>query len=130
MLLEKVLDIVEKRVPITGNTRIGKRLRQYRGINYLVLGENEPPDKHGIPKELEAYGRGWQSRRTGQIVIDGGRSGSSSGHPNDATNAFYWGADYDKNVMYVRARNEADEQFLENNIEHILELIFKRLPRP
>ena len=30
----------------------------YRGIHGVILDENEPPDVHGIPKDLEAYGRG------------------------------------------------------------------------
>jgi hypothetical protein len=105
-----------------------------------VLDEREPPDVHGIPKELEAYGRGWKDKRSGRIEVDGGGTGSSQGHPNTAEEGFYWGADYDKvwqfegeqktGVIYVRGRAGTSVQFLESNIVAILELIFKRLPRP
>lgn len=128
----------EKRIPITGNTRTGKKYRMYRGVTYLVLGEDEPPDVHGIPKEMEAYGRGWVEN--GTIHIDGGPSGSRQGHPSTAKNGFYWAVDYDKiwtdkngekrkGVAYIRGRAGTDNSFLEKNIIQILELMFKRLPK-
>ncbi len=136
----KINDILnEKVVPIVSDKPIAKKLRNYRGINFLVLGEREPPDVHGIPKELEAYGRGG-FEKDGSIFIDGGPSGSSQGHPETITNGFYWGADYDKawefngeqkkGVIYVRGRAGTDEKLIERNIFPIMDIIFKRLPRP
>ena len=138
MKLNEVLN--EKTVPIISDTPIAKKLRQYKKINFLVLDENEPPDVHGIPKELEAYGRGWVDKNTKSIQIDGGATGSTSGHPPTAEEGFYWGADYDKiwtfqgdqkkGVVYIRGRAGTSTQFLERNINAILEMILKRLPRP
>jgi len=137
----KLVDLLnEKTVPIISDAPIAKKLRQYRGINFLVLDEGEPPDVHGIPKELEAYGRGWVDKNSNAIDIDGGPSGSAQGHPSSAENGFYWGADYDKEwtfqgekkkgVIYVRGRAGTPTAFLEKNINAILDMIFKRLPRP
>jgi len=137
----KLNDILsEKTIPVASDKPIAKKLRQYRGINYIILDEGEPPDVHGIPKELEAYGRGWRDKKTSGLEIDGGPSGSSQGHPPTAEEGFYWGADYDKvwtfqneqkkGVIYVRGRAGTSTAFLEKNIISILELIFKRLPRP
>lgn len=137
----KINDVLnEKVVPIVSDKPIAKKLRNYRGINFLVLDEREPPDVHGIPKELEAYGRGWYDNKENAIQIDGGPGGSSQGHPTTAENGFYWGADYDKawehqgeqkkGVIYVRGRAGTDTKFLEKNIFQIMEMIFKRLPRP
>lgn len=130
----------EKRIPITGSTTTGKKYNMYRGLTYLVLGENEPPDVHGIPPKMEAYGRGGFTKE-GKIFIDGGPQGSRQGHPNTINNGFYWAADYDqtwtgqdgkkrRGVMYVRGRAGTDDSVLEKNIIQILEVIFKRLPRP
>lgn len=137
---EFLKSLQEKTVPIVSDRPIAKKLRQYRGINYLLLDEGEPPDVHGIPKELEAYGRGWADKNTKSIEIDGGARGSSQGHPTTAENGFYWGADYDKvwnfqgdqkkGVVYIRGRAGTPTQFLERNAEAILNMIFKRLPRP
>jgi len=136
----KLVDLIERTVPIISDTPLAKKLRQYRGINFLVLDEGEPPDVHGIPKELEAYGRGWLDKNSKSIQLDGGSSGSSQGHPSSAENGFYWGADYDAEwsfqnkkktgVVYVRGRAGTPTAFLEKNINAILEMIFKRLPRP
>ena len=135
----KFTDILkEKRIPITGATRTGKKYNMYRGITYLILDEKEPPDVHGIPPKLEAYGRGWLEKN--QVRIDGGATGSAQGHPPTAQQGFYWGADYDaqwkgqdgkirKGVMYVRGRAGTDTAWLEKNIVAILELIFNKLPR-
>lgn len=130
----------EKTIPVASDKLIAKQLRQYRGINYIILDEGKPPDVHGIPKELEAYGRGWRDKKTGGLEIDGGAQGSSQGHPPTAEEGFYWGADYDKvwtfqgkqrkGVIYVRGRAGTSAAFLEKTIIQILELIFKRLPRP
>ena len=138
MKFQDVLD--EKTIPVASEKPIAKKLRQYRGINYIILDEKEPPDVHGIPKELEAYGRGWKEKRSRRIMIDGGPTGSTAGHPPSAEEGFYWGADYDKvwqfegerkkGVIYVRGRAGTSVKFLEGNIIDILELIFKRLPRP
>ena len=138
MKFKKVLD--EKRVPITGATRIGKKYNQYKGITYLVLGEQEPPDVHGIPPKMEAYGRGG-FYPNGEIFIDGGPQGSKQGHPTKVEDGFYWAADYDAvwtgqdgqkrtGVMFVRGRAGSNEQRISKHILEILELIFKRLPRP
>lgn len=138
MKFKKVLK--EKKIPITGNTTTGKKYNMYRGLTYLVLGEAEPPDVHGIPKNMEAYGRGG-FEKNGNIFVDGGSSGSSQGHPTTIEDGFYWAADYDqqwkgqdgklrKGVMYVRGRAGTDDQRLEKNIIKILEIVFKRLPRP
>jgi len=137
----KLADVLnEKTIPITSDKPIAKKLRQYRGVNYIILDEGEPPDVHGIPKELEAYGRGWVDKNSKSFQIDGGPQGSAQGHPPTAENGFYWGADYDKEwifqnekkkgVIYVRGRAGTSTEFLEKNIVTILELIFKRLPRP
>ena len=145
MIFNKVLN--EIRVPITSNSKIATRLREYRGINLLVLGEGEPPYVHGIPSGLEAYGRGGffadpSGIRT--LWIDGGPQGSSQGHPTRAgdkqfVDGFYWGADYDiawksndgvqrKGIIYIRGRAGTNEKYLEQNIQFILEYIFKKLP--
>lgn len=139
MKINEAIQLSEKTVPITSEKPIAKKLRQYRGINFLVLDEKEPPDVHGIPKDLEAYGRGWVDKSTNSIQIDGGPQGSRQGHPSSAINGFYWGADYDKvweyqnvkkkGVIYVRGRAGTPTSFLEKNIEAILNNIFKRLPR-
>ena len=139
--LDEFLDsLQEKTVPIISDKPLAKKLRQYRGINFLVLDENEPPDVHGIPKDLEAYGRGWVDKNSNSIQIDGGPQGSAQGHPASAENGFYWGADYDKEwtfqgekkqgVIFIRGRAGTPTQFLERNVNAILEMIFKRLPRP
>lgn len=138
MQLKRLLK--ELAVPVAGSTNIGKKLRQYRGINVILLDEGEPPDVHGIPKEMEAYGRGWMDKNSKSIQIDGGPSGSRSGHPSTAENGFYWGADYNKQwnfqgkpltgVIYVRGRAGTPTDFLHNNLTTILDLVFKRLPRP
>lgn len=128
----------EKILPITGKTRLGKKYRMYRGITYLVLGEEEPPDVHGIPKDMEAYGRGWFSND--QIFVDGGPGGSSQGHPSDAKDAFYWAADYDKvwtsrdgekrkGAVYIRGRAGTSTHKLEKNVLYILDKIYRRLPK-
>jgi hypothetical protein len=138
MKFEKVLK--EKRIPITGSTTTGKKYNMYRGLTYLILDEAEPPDVHGIPPKLEAYGRGWMDKNTNSIQVDGGATGSAQGHPSSAVNGFYWGADYEAQwkgqdgktrtgIMYVRGRAGTDTAWLEKNIVSILELIFKRLPR-
>ena len=135
----KLNDVLfEKTVPVISDKIIAKKLRQYRGINFLILDEGEPPDVHGIPSDLEAYGRGWQ--QDNQIILDGGPNGSRTGHPAGSQNGFYWGADYEKiweyrneqkkGVIYIRGRAGTPTGFLEKNINTILEQIFKRLPRP
>jgi len=145
MIFKKILN--EVRVPITSNSKIATRLRDYRGINLLILGESEPPDVHGIPSNLEAYGRGgFFTDQSGakMLWIDGGAQGSSQGHPTKAgdkqfVDGFYWGADYDiawksndgtqrKGIIYVRGRAGTNEKYLEQNIQMILEYIFKKLP--
>lgn len=135
----KLQDLLEKTVPITSDKPIAKKLRQYRNVNFILLDEGEPPDVHGIPKELEAYGRGWVDKETNAIELDGGQSGSSQGHPSTAKYGFYWGADLQKvwsfqgskknGVIYIRGRAGTPTEFLEKNLIAILELIFKRLPR-
>lgn len=130
----------ELSLTLTAKTPIGKKLKQYRGINYIVLDEHEPPDVHGIPKELEAYGRGWLNPE-GTIEIDGGPRGSTQGHPTRASQGFYWGADYDKawrdsegkqhtGVIYIRGRAGTSEEWIKRNVYNILNMIFNRLPRP
>lgn len=134
MIFNKVLN--EKRIPITGSTRTGKKFIQYRGIHGVILDETEPPDVHGIPKELEAYGRGG-FYPNGQIFIDGGPNGSAQGHPNTIKNGFYWGADYEakwgnkQGVFYLRGRAGTNlEEILDTNLlSQIMELVFKRLPK-
>lgn len=126
----------EKKIPITGATRTGKKYVQYRGIHGIILDEHEPPDVHGIPKELEAYGRGG-FYSNGSIFIDGGPQGSRQGHPSNIENGFYWGVDYDAKwgnhtgVFYLRGRAGTNlEEVLDTNLlTQILELIFKRLPK-
>lgn len=137
---EFLQSLQEKTVAVVSDKPLAKKLRNYRGINFIVLDESEPPDVHGIPKELEAYGRGWVDRKSNSIQIDGGPAGSSQGHPTTAENGFYWGADYDKmweyqgdqkkGVIFIRGRAGTPIQFLERNVNAILEMIFKRLPRP
>jgi hypothetical protein len=117
--------------------KVISRLKNYRGITYLVLNESDPPDAIGIPPELEAYGRGgWID---GKLWLDGGPQGSSSGHPHKVEDGFYWGADYDKlwkdrdgqthkGVMWVRGRAGTSDETIQNNVIDILEAIFKRLP--
>lgn len=145
MIFNNILQ--EIRVPITSNSKIATKLREYRGINLLVLGEGEPPDVHGIPPNLEAYGRGGffvdpSGSRT--LWIDGGPQGSRQGHPTKTgdkqfVDGFYWGADYDiawksndgiqrKGIMYIRGRAGTNEEYLQKNVQLILEYIFKKLP--
>lgn len=131
--------IKEYKIQLTSNTTLAKRLRDYRGINFIILGETEPPDVHGIPSELEAYGRGG-IMKNGQIWLDGGANGSSNGHPTFIKEGFYWGADYDaiwigsdnkkrKGIIYIRGRAGTNEDLLKERLEEILALIFKKLPR-
>jgi len=134
MKFEKLLK--EKKINITGATRAGKKFVQYRGIHGIVLDENEPPDVHGIPKDLEAYGRGG-FYNDGSIFIDGGGSGSSQGHPTTITNGFYWGIDREApwgdktGVFYLRGRAGTDlvNVLDSNKLNSIMELVFKRIPR-
>ena len=126
----------EKKINISGATRAGKKFVQYRGIHGIVLDELEPPDVQGIPKKLEAYGRGG-FYNNGNIFIDGGPNGSSQGHPNEIENGFYWGADYNakwgdnKGVFYLRGRagTTLSKILNANLLAQIMELIFKRLPK-
>lgn len=138
MTLKNFLNLNERRFPVTGNTKTGKKLLNYRGIRIIIVGESPPPDVHGIPKGLEAYGRGGEI--DGNLWIDGGSQGSTTGHPNSIKNGFYWGADYDaiesvgkekkKGAIYLRGRAGTSDSFLENNLIKILDMIFKKLPRP
>lgn len=134
MKFEKLLK--EKRINITGATRAGKKFVMYRGIHGVVLDENEPPDVHGIPKDLEAYGRGG-FYKDGRIFIDGGPAGSMQGHPNEIENGFYWGVDKEApwgqhtGVFYLRGRAGTNlGQILDKDkLNAIMELVFKRIPR-
>ena len=128
----------EKKILITGATKTGKRYKLYKGINYIVLDENEPLDVHGIPSKLEAYGRGWLGSRG--IEIDGGPNGSSQGHPSWAKEDFYWGIDKDafwtgldnikrKGVFYIRGRAGTSFNWLEKNIIPIMNLVFNKIPK-
>lgn len=121
----------ERKIPVTGNTKQGKKLLMYRGIQILVLDEGEPEDVMGIPSDMEAYGRGWEDKN-GQITVDGGPQGSRQGHPSWAINGFYWGADYQKRALYIRGRASTDPKWLESSstLLQVLDLIFPRLPRP
>lgn len=142
----KLSDLAERTIPVVSDAPIAKRLREYRGVNFIVLDEGEPPDVHGIPSGLEAYGRGWVDRGSNAIMLDGGPQGSRQGHPATAVNGFYWGADYDKvwmyrpqndpqhpiqkrGVVYVRGRAGTPLDFLEKNITAILTQVFAKLPR-
>lgn len=138
MKLSKAIN--ELKVPVNSNTSLAKRLRDYRGISMIILNEKEPPDVHGIPSELEAYGRGG-FLDDGQIWVDGGATGSRQGHPEFIKNGFYWGADQDvrwtgsdgkirDGVIYVRGRAGTDENVLKERIKEILELVWKKIPRP
>lgn len=131
--------VQEDKIQIKSQTPLAKRLRDYRGVNFIFLGEAEPPDVHGIPKELEAYGRGGFVKN-GQIWLDGGPMGSATGHPNFISDGFYWGADYDAKwtgsdgvdrtgIIYIRGRAGTNEDLIEERINEILGLIFKKLPR-
>lgn len=136
----KFYDILkEKKMQLTDKTKIGKKYNLYRGVNFIILGENEPPDVHGIPPKMEAYGRGG-FYPNGDIFVDGGPSGSAQGHPTEIQDGFYWAVDYDAvwtgkdgkkrtGIMYVRGRAGTDENRLLKNIYPILDLLFKRLPR-
>ena len=118
----------EKQIPVTGSTAQGKKLLMYRGIKVIFLDEGEPPDMHGIPKNMDAYGRGWFDK-TGQISVDGGANGSAQGHPSWAVNGFYYSADQQKHILYIRGRAGTDESALEKNLLKIIDLVFPRLPR-
>lgn len=131
--------INELRVPIVSSSPLATKLREYRGINLLILDEGEPPDVHGIPKELEAYGRGGFTK-DGRLWIDGGPQGSATGHPNFIENGFYWGADYDvswksldgmvrRGIVYIRGRAGTETKVLEKRLNEILEQVFRKLPK-
>ena len=124
MKFEKALD--ERKIPVTGKTLAGKKLLM-RGITIIYLEEGLPPDVHGIPKDLEAYGRGGFAK--GQLWLDGGAAGSASGHPNYIENGFYWGADYDKKVLYIRGRAGTNTDMLDANLEMIINNLFPKLPK-
>jgi len=132
----------EERFAITDKTKTGKKYNLYKGITYLVLDEKEPPDVHGIPPEMEAYGRGG-FMADGSIFVDGGPSGSSTGHPSNPgfNNGFYWAVDQDavwtgqdgekrKGVIYIKGRVGTDYNLLKKNALNIMELLFKKIPRP
>lgn len=130
----------ENKIQLTSSTPLTKRLRDYRGLNFIFLDENEPPDVHGIPAELEAYGRGGIVKKDNSIWIDGGATGSTSGHPAFIEEGFYWGADYDakwtgsdgrkrRGIMYIRGRVGTNMDLLEARLKEILTYIFKKLPR-
>lgn len=116
----------ERKIPVTGKTLAGKKLL-IRGIQVIYLDEGQPPDVHGIPRDLEAYGRGGFTN--GKLWLDGGSMGSSSGHPNFIQNGFYWGADYDKKILYIRGRAGTNEQLLDTNLELIINNLFPKLPK-
>jgi hypothetical protein len=134
VIFKKVLN--EKKIPISGTTLVGKKFVKYRGINGIVLDENEPPDVHGIPKDLEAYGRGG-FYKDGGIFIDGGGTGSAVGHPSEIENGFYWGVDKEaewngkKGLFYLRGRagTKLTEILDAKLLSKIMELVFKRIPR-
>ena len=140
-ILEQTRKILnEKRYPITGKTPIGQKLNKYRGITYLIIDEGgQPPDVHGLPKDFEAYGRGWETPE-GTIELDGGPAGSSQGHPTTARNGFYWGVDQnavwtnpsgekERGIAYIRGRAGTPESWLDSNKMAILSMMFKRIPR-
>lgn len=124
MKLDKILS--ELKIPVTGKTLAGKKLMM-RGISVIYLDEGLPPDVHGIPSDLEAYGRGGFSK--GQLWMDGGSSGSASGHPNYIQDGFYWGADYNKKILYVRGRAGTNADLLNSNLELIINTLFPKLPK-
>lgn len=124
MKFKKALD--ESRILVTGKTLAGKKLLM-RGIEVIVLDEGQPPDVHGIPKDLDAYGRGGFAK--GRLWLDGGASGSASGHPNYVENGFYWGADYNKKILYIRGRAGTSANILEANLEMIINNLFSKLPK-
>lgn len=141
-ILEQIDKLInEKRYPISGKTPIGMKFNKYRGITYLIIDEGQPPDVHGLPKDFEAYGRGWETPE-GNIEIDGGPAGSSQGHPTTAKNGFYWGVDQDaawknpqtgeteKGIAYIRGRAGTPEKWLDANKMTILNMMFRRIPKP
>lgn len=138
MKFNKVIN--EKQIPIKSNTPLAKRLREYRGVNMIILNEKEPPDVHGIPSELEAYGRGG-FLDNGQIWVDGGPMGSRQGHPEFIKDGFYWGCDQDvkwkgsdgkerTGIIYIRGRAGTNGNLLEERVKEILGLIWKKIPKP
>jgi len=128
MKFEKVL--LEKRIPVTGSTIQGKKLMMYRGIKVIMIDEGEPQDVHGIPSNMDAYGRGWFDKN-GIISVDGGPSGSMQGHPAWAVNGFYWSADYSRAALWIRGRAGTNEETLSTaqNLLKIIDLVFPRLPK-
>jgi hypothetical protein len=126
MKFQKVLK--ERQIPVTGSTPQGKKLLMYRGIKVIFLDEGEPPDVAGIPKNMDSYGRG-EFDKNGKIYVDGGPSGSRQGHPSWAINGFYWGADLQKHILYIRGRASTNEETLAKSMLQIIDLIFPRLPK-
>ena len=97
MKFAKILQ--EKQISVTNSTSQGKKLLMYRGIRVIYLDEGDkPPDVSGIPKDMDAYGRG-EFDKNGKIYVDGGGTGSSQGHPPWTVNGFYWSANYQKHIL-------------------------------
>ena len=100
------------------SSRQSKKLLM-RGITVVMLDEGLPPDVHGIPPEDDAYGRG--GFINGQLWVDGGPQGSANGHPSTIRNGFYWAADQDKRILWIRGRAGTDSSILESNLLAIIE---------
>ena len=98
-----------------------------RGITVIMIDEGLPPDVHGIPPNDDAYGRG--GFINGQLWVDGGPQGSASGHPSSVKAGFYWAADQDKRILWIRGRAGTDADVLEKNLLAIIDAVFPRIPR-
>mgnify|MGYP001240563290 CR=1 FL=1 len=93
-----------------------------RGIKLIKIDEGNVPDVHGIPPGYDHYGRGGFEKSSGRVWLDGGPSGSATGHPNYIENGFYWGIKYPENTLYLAGRVRGDANTA-NLVKHLNEIV-------
>jgi hypothetical protein len=109
-----------------------------KGIFCVLVNEWQYPDVQGMPSGYDAYGRGGWDKRNNSLWLDGGSSGSSSGHPAFIYDNFYWAVNYQKKfsyegnsypgVVYISGKNIHSEDHVKKDVVLILKGIYGKLP--
>jgi hypothetical protein len=144
MKYSDIKNILEEEVIFTPKKQtvpIFKNLLINRGVMVVLANEKYLPDTYKTPEGYDSYGRGWLDKRSGRIDIDGGIQGSMSGHPQTASNNFYWASKYSapykdlesgktyNGVLYISGKTHDSEKWIEQNIVQIVTMINRKLPQ-